>query len=222
MKEFDKIYLSWRKGTGGIRHIVCDIERIGGDIFVFKYDTEAVAIAEKDGFSPYTEFSDINKKYEGNVVDIFAQRLIRSDRTDVQKFYDFWEIEERYFSDKFYLLGHTQGLLPTDNFEFLADYNAIPGIHFLTDIAALSVMQHSPDVITDRDELQIKLETENEHDPHAVAVYKGDLKIGYIKKIHCHVFHKPGGENLKLKIKAIDKNGVIKRIFVKVYSDKQS
>ena len=165
---------------------------------------------------------DLLKKYEGNVVDIFAQRLIRSDRTDVQKFYDFWEIEERYFSDKFYLLGHTQGLLPTDNFEFLADYNAIPGIHFLTDIAALSVMQHSPDVITDRDELQIKLETENEHDPHAVAVYKGDLKIGYIKKIHCHVFHKPGGENLKLKIKAIDKNGVIKRIFVKVYSDKQS
>ncbi len=40
--------------------------------------------------------------------------------------------------DKFYLLGKTQGLVATDNFEFLAEYHLIPNTHFLTDIAGLS------------------------------------------------------------------------------------
>ncbi len=68
-------------------------------------------------------------------LDIFAQRLIKSERPDIQNFYDFWEIEPQFKDDKFYLLGHTQGLLPTDNFEFLADYKPVEGLHFLTEIA---------------------------------------------------------------------------------------
>jgi hypothetical protein len=175
-----------------------------------------VSIAKKEGFVPYTEFPDIDKKYEENVLEIFAQRLIKSDRTDVQKLYDFWEIEPQYFNNKFYLLGHTQGLLPTDNFEFLADYNPVEGIHFLTDIAALSVLQLAPDMLVEGDELRVQFEPDNEFDRYAVAVYKDDTKVGYIKKIHCHVFHKERHDELKLK--ALDKNGIIKRAFVKVFA----
>ncbi len=219
MREFDKIFLSWRTGPGSARLIVGVIQKLLDDTMIFKYDVEESECAKKEGFLPYTEFPDVNKIYNGNVLDIFAQRLIKSDRTDVQKFYDFWEIEQQYFNDKFYLLGHTEGLLPTDNFEFLADYNPVKGLHFLTDLASLSVVQHSSDKLAPGDELYTKSEKDNKHDGEAIAVYKGNLKIGYIKKVHCRVFHKEGGDKLKLRVKAVDKNGIIKRAFVKVYSE---
>lgn len=216
MHEFDKIYLSWRQGQGGRRHIVGVLEKKDTNSFVFSYFPDAVEKAMEFGFSPYTEFPDFNHQYNGNTLEIFAQRLTKADRPDIQSFYDFWEIEPQYRSDKFYLLGHTQGLLPTDNFEFLADYNPIEGLHFLTELAALTNLQLPSDTLTTGDELRFEIEKDNEFDPEAVKVFKGDTLVGYIKKIHCRVFHKPGAEKLKLTVKAIDKNGFIKRVFVKV------
>jgi hypothetical protein len=219
MNDFDKIYLGWSRGVSNPFYTIGILEKEDTGKFVFKYDGNEVKEAQQEGFKPYLQFQDTNKTYNGNVLDIFAQRLINPERTDVQKFYDFWEIEPEHFNDKFYLLGHTQGLVPTDNFEFLADYNPVRGLHFITDIAGLSAFQHSADKLALNDELQIKLEGEIDDDNEAVAVYKNELKIGYIKKIHCRVFRKAGGDKLKVKIKAVYKNGVIKKAFVKVYSD---
>ena len=72
------------------------------------------------------------------------------------------------------------------------------------------------ETLTAGDTLRFELEHDNLHDKEAVKVYKGNLEIGYVKKIHCRVFHKPGAEKLKLSVKAIDKNGTIKRVFMKV------
>lgn len=217
MKEFDKIYLSWRKGKGSRRHIVGVLKQTSDGRFEFRYDSEAIEKAKTDGFTPYTEFSDITKTYNGNVLDVFAQRLIKSERPDIQTFYDFWEIEPAYKDDKFYMLGHTQGLQPTDNFEFLADYNIVDGLHFLTELAGLSTYQLPSGTLKEGDELRFELDKENEHDKDAVTVFKENLEIGHIKKIHCKVFHKPGAEKLKLSIKSVDKNGVIKKVFIKVF-----
>ncbi|MES2701749.1 MAG: hypothetical protein V4649_03875 [Bacteroidota bacterium] len=218
MREFDKIYLSWRTGIGTSRYIVGVIEKTSEGKFLFKYDQQVVAEAKKKGFSPYTEFPELDKEYNGNVLDIFAQRLIRSERTDIQQFYDFWEIESMHVNDKFYLLGHTQGLSPTDNFEFLADYNPAEGIHFLTDLAGLSVLKLPSHTLKEGDHLRAELEADNIHDKDAVAVYKGDIKVGYIKKIHCRIFHRQPHTKLQLKVKAIEKNGIVKRAFIKIYS----
>ena len=215
MKEFDKIYLSWRTGKGSRRHVVGQLEKTDSS-FQFKYDQAAVAKAQQDGFAPYTEFPDVSQTYNGNVLDIFGQRIIKSERPDIQSFYDFWEIEPSHKEDKFYLLGHTQGLLPTDNFEFLADYNPVPGLHFLTELAGLTSYELSPDAVKVGDILHFEIEKNNPHDLEAVKVFKGEKEIGYIKKIHCKVFHKPGADKLKLSVKAIDKNGIIKKIFIKV------
>ena len=133
-----------------------------------------------------------------------------------QSFYNFWKIAPVFKTDKFYLLGHTQGLSPTDNFEFLADYNIVPGIHFLTELAGLSAKELPPASLQIGDQLIFKLDLSNQFDPKAVLIFKGDLEIGYIKKNHCKVFHKPGAENLKIFVKAIEKNGRIKKVFVKV------
>jgi hypothetical protein len=217
MKEFEKIYLSWRQGQGCRRHIIGVLDKDQSSKFSFQYILENIEGAKKEGFSTYTEFPQIDRVYNGNVLDIFGQRLIKSERSDIQGFYDFWEIEPQYKDDKYYLLAHTQGLSTTDNFEFLADYNPIEGLHFLTELAGLSQKKLPIGSLQVGDSLQILLEPENSQDPLAVKVLKAGQEIGHIKKVHCKVFHKPGGEKLQLSVKALDQNGFIKRVFVKVH-----
>lgn len=213
---FTKIYLSWRKGQGSRRHIVGVLEQTPDGRFEFSYDGQAIEKAKEDGFTPYTEFSDITKSYNGNVLDIFAQRLIKSERPDIQTFYTFWEIEPKFKDDKFYMLGHTQGLQPTDNFEFLADYNIVEGLHFLTELAGLSTYKLPAGTLVEGDELRFERDDNNEHDKDAITVFKGDKEVGHIKKIHCRIFRKRGAEKLKLSVKSVDKNGILKKAFIKV------
>ena len=219
MQEFEKIYLGWRQGQGHRRHIIGILDKDNEGKATFKYIEENVLKAKEEGFSPYTEFPLVDKIYNGNVLDIFAQRLTKPERSDIQGFYDFWEIEPKYKDDKFYLLAHTQGLSTTDNFEFLADYNPIDGLHFLTELANISQKKLTIGSVTTGEPLEYLLEPGNEKDSFAVKVLKEGKELGYIKKIHCKVFHKPGGERLKLVVKALDQNGVIKRVFVKVSKD---
>jgi len=216
MKEFDKIYVSWRKGQGSRRYIVGVLEHTADDKYLFKYEKDAVVKAKEEGFIPYTEFSDINVAYNSNVLDVFAQRLIKTERPDIQQFYDFWEIDPQFKDDKFYMLGHTQGLLPTDNFEFLADYKIIDQLHFLTELAGLSKLQISSTILQVGDVLTYELEQTNLYDSKAVVVKKGGTIVGYIKQIHSHIFYTISSDKIKLTVKALDKNGIIKRAFVKV------
>ncbi len=219
MKEIGHIYLSWRQGQGERRHLVGILKRSVIQGVRFSYLKKGVESAKKEGFTPYTEFPDLDEVYTDNVVEIFGQRIMKSERSDISEFLDFWEIDPKYKDDKFYLLAHTQGLNPTDNFEFLADYNRIKTLRFLTDLASLSVMKLPADSIAKGDILTYKLEKENANDHEAVKVFKGGTHVGYIKKVHNKVFHKHGKSELKLTVKAIEQNGVIKRVFVKVASN---
>lgn len=216
MTEFDKIYLVWRKGVGHRRHAVGLLERKPDGKPVFKYlpDTEKLQLEE--GFTPYTEFQDLHKEYNGNVAEIFGQRLTKLDRPDIESFFKFWEVDEEKAHDKFYLLGKTQGLVATDNFEFLAEYILQSDTHFLTELAGLSKIQLAKGTLKIGDYLRFELEPENEYDKFAVKVFKDDLYLGYIKKYHSKIFYEPGADKLQLQVKALEQNGIIKRIFLSV------
>lgn len=215
-KEFGHIYLSWRRGSGHRRYIIGVLKSSSTKGVSFQYLADAVEKAKEEGFLAYTEFPDLTKTYTNNVLDIFGARLTKPERSDISDFYNFWEISAHQKDDKFCLLAHTQGFLPTDNFELLADYHSVSNLKFLTDLAGVTHLQLKPDTLVVGDELRFEKEYTNPKDNKAIKVFKDDLEIGYIKKIHANVFHKSGGENLKIKVKAIDKNGVIKRVFVKV------
>jgi hypothetical protein len=217
MAEFSKIYLVWRKGAGFGREIVGTLEKRSDGRGFFNYVPEIEALTKK-GFTPYLEFQDLHKAHNGNVIEIFGQRLINTQRPDIRRFYEFWEVDPSQADDKFYLLGKTQGLVPTDNFEFLAEYHMEPGIHFLTEIAGLSKTEIARGKLTNGDSLDFELEPSNEFDSFAVKVFKNDLHIGYIKKIHSRIFYEEGAQNLNLTIKALEQNGTIKRVFVKVFA----
>ena len=159
----------------------------------FQYDRPEVEKAKQEGFAPYTEFPVVEQVYNGNVLDIFAQRLIKSERPDIQNFYSFWEIEPQFKDDKFYLLGHTQGLRYLQStFEFLADYNPVAGLHFLTEIAGLSAYQLPIETLLRRRRFlrfEIDKDEINMIKKPGVKIFKaGEKEVGYVKKIHCRVF----------------------------------
>ena len=138
MKEIGYIYLSWRQGIGKGRHIVGVLKKNANDGIRFSYFLKGVEEAKQEGFTPYTEFPDVTKIYTENVIEIFGQRITKSDRSDISEFLEFWEIDPEYKDNKFYLLAHTQGLNPTDNFEFLADFNSVKNLTFVIEIANLT------------------------------------------------------------------------------------
>jgi hypothetical protein len=180
----------------------------------FSYLLGGVREAEKEGFTPYVDFPDLTKVYSENVLEIFGQRLIKTERPDVQKYLDFWAIDAKYKEDKFYLLAHTQGILSTDNFEFLAEFNPIKGLSFISEICGLSYTKIPPNLIEIGEELHWELDKKNKYDANAVRVYKGDTYLGNVKLVHCNVFHKTG--RLKIKVKSIEKNGQLNRAFINV------
>lgn len=214
MKAIGNIHLIWRPGKGSRRISVGTIKKSASEGIRFQYNQEGVEEAKKLGFVHYEGFPDTGKDYTGNVIEIFGQRLMRTERPDLQDFYDFWNIDLNKKEDKFYMLAFTQGLLPTDNFEFLANFNPIDDLSFVTEITNLSEAQIPSDKVSVGDVLRYELEPNNLYDKKAVKVFKGELYLGHIKLIHCKVFHKTNRQ-FQLTVQGIEKNGVIKRIFVR-------
>lgn len=214
MKAIGNIHLIWRLGKGSRRISVGTIKKSASEGIRFQYNQEGVAEAKKLGFIHYEGFPDTNKVYKENVIEIFGQRLMRSERPDLKDFYDFWDINLSEKEDKYYMLAFTQGLLPTDSFEFLADFNPKKDLSFVTEITGLSEAKINSDLISVGDILRYELEPENSFDKMAVKVLKDNLYLGHIKFIHSRVFHKTN-KQFGLTVQGIEKNGVLKRIFVK-------
>jgi hypothetical protein len=212
------VYLSWRSGAGKRRHLVGIIKHSSTQGITFRYLEDGVRDAEIEGFTPYTEFPNVGELYSDNILEIFQQRLIKSVRKDIESFYDFWNIQDDEKQNPLMLLSKTMGLVPTDNFELLASYNPVKGLSFITDLAGLSHSNISIGLIEVGQSLKFRFESANSQDPGAISLETlSDVKIGYIKRIHNRLFHKLNSKAIvDISIKAIDKNGTIKKVFVQI------
>jgi hypothetical protein len=217
LKAVSKIYLTWRKGKGHRRHIIGVLRKNATEGVRFEYIKDNIPRASEDGFSPYVDFPDIDKIYKQNVIEIFGQRLVKAERADIQKYYDFWELDMKLVEDKYYMLAYTQGMLSTDNFELLADFHPIKDLCFVSEVTGLTERKIKSDSISVGDELRWIKECENEFDKQAIQLYKGSILIGYVKKIHNRVFCKPSKGRLRIVVKSVDQNGSINRIFIRIF-----
>ena len=215
-RSIGHIYLAWRKGAGYPRIPIGVIKRNVTDGVTFRYLQDGLDEAKKEGFITYTDFPEEDRIYNMNVLDIFGQRLNKSEREDIKKYYAYWEIDPLYQDDKFYLLAHTQGLLPTDNFEFLADYNPVKGLSFTSELCGLTKLKLDKDTLQEGDVLRWEKDPKNAHDKFAVRVYKGDTFVGYIKKIHSRIFYKKSRGKLRISVKSLNRNGHLNRAFIKI------
>lgn len=214
MKAIGNIYLTWRKGKGSRRILVGIIKHNVTDGARFKYLSDGVEKAKAYGFSSYEGFPDITKEYTENVIDIFGQRIMRSERNDIDDFFSFWRLDKAYKEDNFYMLAYTQGLLPTDNFEFLAVFKAYKGLSFISEICGLSQYSIPTDLLSVGDRLRYVREPLNKFDEYAVKLYKGDTLLGYVKMVHCMVFR--GSVSFKVNVHRIEKNGKLNRVFIHI------
>lgn len=151
-----------------------------------------------------------------NVLDLFSKRLINTSRSDSQDLLDFWEIESGFKNDKLYMLAMTQGLTSIDNFEFLADFNLRKGMHFVTDIAALSHSKYNLAKIKKGDLLTFEKE-DHPKDGNAVKVMMNNEHVGYVKQIHNRVFHQEGADEIKIEVKRVIDSPDERKLFVKVF-----
>jgi hypothetical protein len=215
MKEIGNIHLCWRKGKGSVRIPVGIIKHNATGGVRFSYNNIGVKKAKEFGFEKYEGFPDTSVIYTENVLEIFGQRLIKSERSDTSDFYKFWNIDTKYKDDVFYMLAYTQGLLPTDNFEFLADFHPSPNLSFISEITGLTELPLPIETLKIGDKLSYKLEPENIYDKKAVGLYLNDKYLGHVKLIHSRIFHKVS-HIIPIEVYDIEKNGVLKRVFIKI------
>ncbi|MES2778486.1 MAG: hypothetical protein V4651_01195 [Bacteroidota bacterium] len=217
MAKVREIYVSWRSGKGARRRLVGSIKRSANDGITFRYLEAGAKTAEKEGFTGYTGFPlDYKVIYEERDLDIFSLRLTPFERKENPKVLRFWEAEG--VTDKFELLALTQGLLPTDNYEFLGIFYPDKGFRFVTDIAGLSHTEVKVGSIKSGDSIDYLLE-DNEHafKGKAVKLLKAGNAIGYIKNVHNSIFLDSKAK-LKLTVKEVEENGIVKNIFLTVDS----
>ncbi len=107
-------------------------------------------------------------------------------------------------------------MMSTDNFEFLADFHPVKDLSFVSEICGLSHYKVSPGSLQVGEELNYELEKNNPKDPFAVKILKGTTLLGYVKMIHSRVFHKKTRGKFVIKVKSIDQNGKVNRVFIEI------
>lgn len=208
----------WRRGRSERRIKVGLITKNQTEGVTFRYLEDGLKKAIPEGFTMYPDFPDAQTIYKQNVLETFAQRLTNTERSDIKKYYDYWEIAPELKDDKYYVLAQTQGLLPTDNFEFIAEYYPKKDLKFTSEICGLSYEKVSSGTLSVGDELTWQLEKNNEYDPYAVLLYKGDTRLGYVKTVHSKIFHDSKYKRFKIVVKSFEQNGHINRAFISIYT----
>lgn len=111
-------------------------------------------------------------------------------------------------------------MLPTDSFEFLAEYYGAKGVRFVSELTGLTSNPLDNGILHEGDELEWKREPENKYDSKAVLLLKDGRALGYVKKIHSRVFYLLDSHRLKAKVKKIEYNGHLSRVFIVIYDSK--
>ncbi|GAP72091.1 hypothetical protein SAMD00024442_24_7 [Candidatus Symbiothrix dinenymphae] len=211
MNKFDNIYMSWRVSKGYPRMLVGEVLP-KEDVVDFKYIRGGINEAKQYGFIGYPglKFDEMEHK---NVLNLLSTRLINTDRSDSGEVLDFWNIDREHQDNKLYVLAMTQGMTPTDNFEFLANFKLEKGLCFVTDIAALTYSKFDLGKMSIGTHLTWERENLKE-DKCAVKVLFNNDYVGYIKKGHNMIFHEQDSDKLKLQVRHISKEN--NQLFVKV------
>lgn len=218
--DFNHIALMWRPGPGHRRICVGNITvPKNGDGIRFNYNEEGIADAQKidPNFCGYPGLPLHSKHFSSlQVSEVFFGRLINNSRNDVNDFYDFWLVDKNRIQDSLYVLAQTQGLSPTDTFEFVPIYFSSHKTSFITDIAGLSKINFDLSKLSIGDVISFKKEEDNPADANAILVCFNGENIGYIKQGHNKVFQRKNYRKIKLKVWGIVTIPGYEKLYVRV------
>ncbi len=205
-----KIYLSWKSSAEAERFIIAELERMQNGIS-FRYLNEFHE-AQKQGLSYFYGFKNADTFTPEETAELLSHRIISPDRPDRVEFLKFWEASDR--TDLFELLAYTQGLSPTDSFEFLADFSDVPlgKLCFVTNLEGSAILKIKSGTLKTGDVL--RYERQSKRREERISIFSKNIPIGTIKTIHSKVF--ASRERLLITVKAVEENGYVKKVFIKI------
>jgi hypothetical protein len=161
-------------------------------------NTDDFRKAQKNGFTCFPAFPDINKSYTINVLEVFSRRIPPRNRGDYDEFLQGigLPISVKDTILDFDLLGYSEVRLPCDGFAIINSYDEIDSnCDFLTEVAgfryqpeALNLLNNNK--ITKGLKVDIQIEDGNEYDINAVKVVFEGEKIGYINRAQNKAFRR--------------------------------
>lgn len=180
------LWLIWKQPLNRRRYKIGILSFVDNE-YTFEYTNPELFDAQKDGFSYFPGFPDVNKVYRN--IELFPNintRLPNPKRPDylnILKSYDL-NIE----SSKMDILTNTRGRLITDTFEFVKPFNTdeiefdVAGTRHYNDI------NDCKNIIKENDNLRLELDLTNSHDDNAISVFfdydNKSYMLGYVPRYY--------------------------------------
>lgn len=189
VREPRRLLLVWQRpeedGAPRIRRAVAELVREPGAVrFRYLTDTPDFACAVQEGFVNFPAFRKLSVTYDLGVLDVFMRRLPPRSRGDYAQYLEQFRLRPETPISDFALLAYTGATLPSDGFGILDPLDDVVGDCDLL-LTVAGVRHRMPQARTD---LGVGMpatfipESDNAHDPDAVAVAIAGERVGYVPR----------------------------------------
>lgn len=211
--EPQRLLLVWQVGYGNgarTRRVVAEIVKPTRDADAelrYLTGTDDFEYAKDEGFEGYPAFAMKQTSHTSGVLDSFIRRLPPRKRDDFGDYLTRHRLPTDQSLSDMVLLGYTHAQLPGDGFAIFPDFGtARPPLEVVIEVAGFRYQKAVPsDDIHMGDPVTFKVEPDNVHDQHAIAIFYRGSKIGYVDRARATSFHLWLSKGLAL-------NGTIERI----------
>jgi hypothetical protein len=142
------------------------------------------------GYQGYPAFSLKRNLHQGGIVATFMRRLPPRSRPDFAEYMQQFRLKPTSVRSDVALLASTESKLPSDGFSLVDPLDPVSDTCDL--MLELAGYRHYakklPSPLEVGDQVSIAPEPDNEHDPNAVVVRRGDSVIGYINRLQTRTF----------------------------------
>lgn len=214
MKSIGNIYLAWRKDANSPRILVGVIKKNATKGVRFFYLADGAIEARLQGFDTYPTFPDVTEVYTEDVLRFFGLRILKAAKDGFENseaYFDAWGINREYKSKPFYMLAYTQGMLESDNFEFLASFNPQKDFSLVTEVDDFQPAVISTLDLQVGDTLKYKMTKGSEE----VKLYKDQRYVGKVKIVHSRIFAK--AKNLIVKVHRLEHGAEQSKAFIRIF-----
>ncbi|GAA4084232.1 HIRAN domain-containing protein [Zhongshania borealis] len=219
--KVNTLLLTWRPiREAASRYLVGYLRRSeSGYTFEYALNTQDFIDAKDHGFSGYPAFKIADRSYNIDVLSSFAKRLPPASRGDFSRFLAAHMVAPGSYEDAFELISYTGIRLPSDGFDLIPDLGnvALP-FNYLVEVAGTryNISTEEAGKLSVGDRVNLFREDDNQYDSNAIAVMNGNMKIGYINRLHCRALRALIANGVSVSCRIARLNGTQERplIFV--------
>lgn len=136
------------------------------------------------GFSGYPAFRyDPGKQFDVDVLKTFMRRIPPASRNDFGRYQEYFSIRPQTGMPDMLLLALTEARLPGDGFSLVDPLNPTSTSgEAVVEIAGYRYEAGGSDLLPG-DVLVLKPDPTNRHDCDAVAIFRGDIRVGFVNRL---------------------------------------